>query len=148
MLARPALDRDLHRALVEAGIAPLNEYAEMYDMSEDVKHTPGPWTAFTNDFGYIYDDPYCPIDGGKKAIAYVMLCDRARRKDIPEWEANARLIAAAPDLASDGAFLLARLREFEREIATEALAREWFGHVGPAIARFSASLTKATGSAT
>lgn len=55
MLARPALDRDLHRALVESGLAPLTEYVEMYDMSEDVPATADPvglpWVMEFREFG-------------------------------------------------------------------------------------------------
>lgn len=57
--------------------------------------------------------------------------------------ANARLIAAAPEMAGDGQFLLDRLDDFEREIEDEALIREWSGHVAPALSRFRAAITKA-----
>jgi predicted nuclease with TOPRIM domain len=49
MLARPSLDRDLHRALVDAGYAPLTEYVEMYDMSDDVPATADPVPAFEDE---------------------------------------------------------------------------------------------------
>lgn len=53
--------------------------------------------------------------------------------------------AAAPDLYGDGQFLLDRLSEFERELADDHVAREFMGHVAPAIARFRAALAKAGG---
>jgi hypothetical protein len=45
-------------------------------------------------------------------------------------------------LRTAGAFLLNRLDDFEREIQDDELAREWSGHVVPAIARL-ATLTRA-----
>ena len=48
------------------------------------------------------------------------------------------------ELLRDGAFLLDRLDDFEREILDDNLAREWSGHVMPAIARFRAHVAKAT----
>lgn len=58
--------------------------------------------------------------------------------------ANARLIVAAPDMALDGRFLIERLDDFEREIHSEELIREWAGHVSPALERFRAATVKAT----
>jgi hypothetical protein len=43
-------------------------------------------------------------------------------------------------LRAEGSFLLDRLDDFEREIMDDELAREWHGHVTPAIARFRAAL--------
>lgn len=61
--------------------------------------------------------------------------------------ADARLIAAAPDLLEDGRFLAERLAEFERTVEAEsgdAAVRDWHGHVAPALARFRAAITRAT----
>jgi len=44
-------------------------------------------------------------------------------------------------LRADGSFLLDRLEDFERGIQDDGLAREWSGHVMPAIARFRAALS-------
>jgi hypothetical protein len=61
-----------------------------------------------------------------------------------------RLVASAPDMADTGAFLLARLAEFEQTVESEsgaAVVRDWHGHVAPAVARFRAAIAKATGEA-
>lgn len=55
---------------------------------------------------------------------------------------NGHLIAAAPDLAIDGQFLLDRLADLE---LPEELARDWFCHVEPALERFAAALACARG---
>ena len=52
---------------------------------------------------------------------------------------------AAPALADDGQFLLDRLAEFENRISTDEDAREFHGHVAPAIARFRAAILTAKG---
>jgi hypothetical protein len=51
------------------------------------------------------------------------------------------LLADNKVLRADGSFLLDRLDDFEREIQDDNLAREWSGHVSPAIARFRAALS-------
>lgn len=56
---------------------------------------------------------------------------------------DARLIAAAPCMKDHGLFLLDRLEEFERELLDDEVAREFMGHVAPAIARFRAAIAKA-----
>lgn len=53
------------------------------------KHTPGPWTFFINKLGG-------HVNGGGKRIARVHITKD--RMFVSEPEANARLIAAAPDL--------------------------------------------------
>lgn len=58
-------------------------------------HTPGPWKAERHDgAGNIIIDTDTPVDRGRLGIASVR---RASNADH-EVEANARLIAAAPDL--------------------------------------------------
>ena len=53
------------------------------------KHTPGPWTATFEDYRWVID---CQGEfGPKKALAVTA-------GFFPKHEANARLIAAAPDL--------------------------------------------------
>ena len=67
-------------------------------MSE-TKFSEGPWEAPTKDFGMSYNTPYVAVfDAWFRAVAHVMVSDSARRRDIKEWEANAHLIAASPDL--------------------------------------------------
>ena len=64
-------------------------------MSEST-HTPGPWFIFGN--GHCVGGPKGPIDGDpRQQTAGVAMCGmRLRTED--EAKANARLIAAAPDL--------------------------------------------------
>lgn len=52
---------------------------------EVVKHTPGPWTRCVSDQGY------------SVIAGYLQICELPKILDA-ECEANARLIAAAPDL--------------------------------------------------
>lgn len=57
------------------------------------KHTPGPWTACAN---YPHGlTMVCDYAGG--AGPFLPVADCAQRNTIEEDEANARLIAAAPD---------------------------------------------------
>lgn len=58
---------------------------------------------------------------------------------------DAMLYAAAPDMVGTGAFLLERLADFENRISTDEDAREFHGHVAPAIANFRAAIAKALG---
>lgn len=64
-------------------------------MSE--KHTPGPWWL-----GTPRKDGYISVSGNKHddlaRVVWQMEDDRYCRSNSPEQEANARLIAAAPDL--------------------------------------------------
>lgn len=53
-----------------------------------MSHTPGPWTV--GDKRGVWVGPVVMADGGKKGVAFV----------VGESDANARLIAAAPDLLS------------------------------------------------
>lgn len=58
----------------------------------------------------------------------------------------ARLVGEAPYMAAAGQFLIDRLDEFEREIQSDDLAREWMGHISPALHRFRAAISRATSS--
>ena len=60
------------------------------------KHTPGPW-RITRDLQSPASIEAAGGDGG--ALAKVYLTDPKTRRRTPEYEANARLIAAAPELA-------------------------------------------------
>ena len=61
-----------------------------------MKHTSGPWKITRQ-----HQSP-CAVErqegGGGAALALVYLADPKTRRRTPEYEANARLIAAAPDL--------------------------------------------------
>lgn len=50
------------------------------------KHTPGPWTI----------DEHAQIIAGKSVLGCVYCGDVFPNPDLPECDANARLIAAAP----------------------------------------------------
>lgn len=57
----------------------------------------------------------------------------------------AREMAAARDMKERGEFLLDRLTELEATLKDDEVARQFHGHVAPAIARFRFALSKATG---
>lgn len=91
-------------------------------------HTPGPWTVDLEDYG-IMDNmtPYVVVENGAVAVARVP--NRYLSNDLP-LEANARLIAAAPDmltliedieqsLTADDTYRL--LREACRKVIAKAL---------------------------
>ena len=67
----------------------------------ETKHTPGPWKLDMNSVG-LFLKGSIPVDGsGHDALAQVvwqMEDDADYGKNSPECEANARLIAAAPEL--------------------------------------------------
>jgi hypothetical protein len=67
--------------------------------NETAQHTPGPWktTGSTNLCGTAIEDCAEPLT--------TQIC--SVNDDVDEWKENARLIAAAPEMARD----LARLRE-------------------------------------
>lgn len=86
-----------------------------------VKHTPGPWSH-----NYVGSHGYCIYAGGKHiGLSILYKADGG--------EANARLMAAAPDL-------LNLLREARDELKAEPEMWEF-------IARIDAAIAKATGSA-
>ena len=58
-------------------------------------------------------------------------------------EANARLIATAPELYQEVEFLCARLRELETMILDDEVGNEYYGHVAPSRARLEMLLEKA-----
>lgn len=103
-------------------------------------HTPGPWRfdeIDPQDPTWEACEVWTASDGHDRPIA-TMVCGVA----------NARLIAAAPTVTAEGAFLLNRLADFERTMEAEsgdAAVRDWHGHVAPAIARFRAAIQSATG---
>ena len=76
-------------------------------MSSPRQHTPGPWQVFTaNNFttiqGAVEDHPIRP---GRATVASIGWTKS--QSALSNWEANARLIASAPEL-------LAALEELER----------------------------------
>lgn len=71
--------------------------------------TPGPWKSHETDQGGAGQDAYVVVDDGTDRLARVM-CYTQRGLNRKPYEANARLIAAAPDLARQ---LLAALDRVE-----------------------------------
>ena len=80
-------------------------------MSES-KHTPGPWFVFGN--GHCVGGPKGFIDGDpREQTAGVAMCGMRLRTD-DEAEANARLIAAAPELLAACEMLIANPGEWSQ----------------------------------
>jgi len=67
-------------------------------MTTEAKHTPGPWTAVKGDHGESWGG-YWQIDAEFDAVACNQFC-HAGARDQAVSEANAHLIAAAPNLLS------------------------------------------------
>ncbi len=63
---------------------------------EKTKHTPGPWTAVEGRNGFL--DALNYVHDGKRCIARMELADGDTSFQRARTMANARLIAAAPDL--------------------------------------------------
>ena len=93
----------------------------------DVKHTPGPWTVTADGAGWYIE---CAPERGH-SVAYIMAEIGEEDPDTSddEKEANARLIAAAPDLLEALQMLLE------------------FPNTGPATSAAREAITKATGAA-
>lgn len=104
----------------------------------DAKHTPGPWfyhepvNRNRRDFGVVAGKPYDASVGANRRIAWVGNASNPAQSPerMEEIRANARLIAAAPDL-------LAVTRAFHRECITQGI------NFGPLIADAEAALSKA-----
>jgi hypothetical protein len=101
-------------------------------------HTPGPWQVDYHAYG---DEETGRVEGYEPSGDFLCASGIVRLTD----EANACLIAAAPELAADAAFLLDRLDEFEGAITGDEEVREFYGHVSPAISRLRATIAKALG---
>jgi hypothetical protein len=70
--------------------------------------------------------------------------ERVYRQDIVGFRnADAQLIAAAPEIAEEALFLLDRLREWANDHLTDDNSRDWDGHVEPSLARLRMALQKA-----
>lgn len=90
-------------------------------MSDETKHTPGPWRVDRH--GAVV----APVDGGMRQVALAtgeapMHDDRSAEPPSPEviQQANARLIAAAPELAEACALSLAAINSPSEEAADKA----------------------------
>lgn len=96
--------------------------------------TPGPWEAHADDQGGTGRDAYVCIDDGCDVVAKAM-CNTARSLKRKPYEANAALIALAPQLAADNIALqveVERLREIVEELADvgvtgfHSISGDWF----------------------
>lgn len=97
----------------------------------NAKHTPGPWAYIGNGDIVARSEKYC---GGEKDIASVFMTTN------DEDEANARLIAAAPDL-------LKALNEIVSQIDQGGSGGKVFSR-DACIAQARAAIAKVTGGAT
>lgn len=86
-------------------------------------HTAGPWFAVP--YGDGNDTVICKDEAGNKRIAFMAIPgsrdDKARRKAWTEIKANARLIAAAPELLSHLEFAVKLLRPFGHSAQVQAM---------------------------
>ena len=111
------------------------------------KHTPGPWAMLSEET----DKPYIRIRGTKLGerhkIANVLtpVYDGSLERETEETRANARLIAAAPELLE----ALQELLAAERANSLEIVGRDTDGHplnaAGAARKKARAAIAKATG---
>ena len=86
----------------------------------DARHTPGPWTVTRVSKSTILKDIY--VSASPERIARVVV--PATASSISEYEANARLIAAAPDLLEALQNLLTfPLGTFQVEAARAAITK-------------------------
>jgi hypothetical protein len=105
--------------------------------------TRGPWLIHSANRGVVP-----AADTFKTWAAALPICllrDPDERLTEDETLANGFLIAAAPELYSDAEFLCARVRELENDLAADETARNYYGHVIPALARMESALAKARG---
>jgi hypothetical protein len=106
--------------------------------------TPGPWEVETGviPIGDTGDyDPYVSVISPERTRIYDVYSEE------DQDEANARLIAMAPDLAREylalreaAGKLAERLNDWSNDHLTDEAARDWFGHVEPALANLRAIL--------
>jgi len=110
-------------------------------MTQKTKHTRGPWeydgdgfdSVAAQDFG---TDGYCVFTVDKDGLLEETICDlRADTIDDDEAEANAKLIAAAPDMAEALSCLLIAI-ERDRDVGCIAhtdcwdeAQREWWDKI-------------------
>ena len=92
------------------------------------KHTPGPWFAVP--YGDGHDTVICEDEAGNQRIAFMAIPgsrdEQSRRKKWAEIKANARLIAAAPDMATRITALEAREAELVERLSNASEELEYF----------------------
>ncbi len=97
-------------------------------MSDKTKHTPGPWRTKREGFSTVYVE--ARIDGG--LIQEVAACGPTEA-GLEQQEANARLIAAAPELLE----ALRGIMKLDEDLCSEGAIE--------ALDKASAAIAKATG---
>lgn len=109
---------------------------------DEEKHTPGPWFTFND--GLCVGGPFTPSEGDNpdQKTAGIAMCGMRLRHN-KEAEANARLIAAAPDL-------LAALKESKHYVCLGSAdsvrtTREGRRKADEVLGRLLAAIEKATG---
>lgn len=110
-------------------------------MSE-FKGTPGPWIWAEKNHGLYGAGP----DNAVLAF-YSYEGMHLSGKTEEAQTANGFLIGASPDLLNEAVRLVERLAEFESELEDDGVAREFYGHVSPAIANLKYAIAKALGDA-
>lgn len=115
--------------------------------TEQERHTSGPWFADLLNERREGGRFYVFITAKEQLVPICAVTSGVEGYGREEGRANARLIAAAPDLLKDGAFLADRLDELENDLLDDEVARQFHGHVAPALARFRAAIARATGEA-
>ena len=109
-------------------------------MSE-AKHTPGPWTTDEDDHDAPHQD--IKIKAGKHRTVCTVWIDDAPVRDFnAEQQANAHLIAAAPDLME---VVVAYIDHFERCRITNTHGSRDFDFAGHLAALARAAIAKAKG---
>lgn len=89
------------------------------------KHAKAPWAMGGNDGSFVDIDS--PDHGALAKVVWCMNDDKNAGRSSPDCEANARLIAAAPDL------LAAAIHALEDAVADDM--DDWFGELRAAVAK-------------
>lgn len=116
-----------------------------------MQHTAGPWKvepASRNTASVVIDgmdrDDLIPCPGSGGSMSYTdTVCWLDGIGD--QQNANANLIAAAPDLLTEAEALVARIEEWAPDGLNDENFREWNGHIEPPLARLKDAIAKATG---
>lgn len=119
-------------------------------MGEQAKHTPGPWLAATKASSIVGLPVVAPQAMGRMICSVTHAGPAAACADYnAESEANARLIATAPDLLTEAREICAILDNYRADTGEEPC----FDHeaIGEEVARrhdnLTAAIAKATGAA-
>lgn len=112
-------------------------------MASEAQFTPGPWSVV--EYG---DGDSLAVHDALGDWRVCFMATPSKDGDFEGIEANARLIAAAPELYEEAEFLCARLIDLESDILDDEVGRQYYGHVAPSRARLQSILAKARGEPT